>query len=171
MTDGRGSALLNLNKSKILNDILLALGIYARRVSINPFSPYDTDNHVVLLEIREKFAKDEFVTFIRATSKAKDLNKVWEKYLDLNIYFCKNLFLFKVFEVQKLGLDKEKFIICCENYDYKQNMIDNTKYKLRTIPKKYVDIINSLEERLEVLEKSNSKNNYTSASLLLKKPV
>ena len=36
-----------LNKSKILVECCLALGIYARRVSIMPFSPYDFDNHVV----------------------------------------------------------------------------------------------------------------------------
>lgn len=36
-----------LNKSKILVECCMALGIYARRVSIMPFSPYDFDNHVV----------------------------------------------------------------------------------------------------------------------------
>ena len=36
-----------LNKSKILAECCLALGIYARRVGIMPFSPYDFDNHVV----------------------------------------------------------------------------------------------------------------------------
>jgi hypothetical protein len=36
-----------LNKSKIMVECCLALGIYARRVSIMPYSPYDFDNHVV----------------------------------------------------------------------------------------------------------------------------
>lgn len=36
-----------LNKSKILEECCLALGIYARRVGILPYSPYDCDNHVV----------------------------------------------------------------------------------------------------------------------------
>jgi hypothetical protein len=36
-----------LNKAKILVECCLALGIYARRVRIMPFSPYDFDNHVV----------------------------------------------------------------------------------------------------------------------------
>lgn len=36
-----------LNKSKILAECCLALGIYARRVSMMPYSPYDFDNHVV----------------------------------------------------------------------------------------------------------------------------
>lgn len=36
-----------LNKSKILAECCLAVGIYARRVWIMPYSPYDFDNHVV----------------------------------------------------------------------------------------------------------------------------
>ncbi len=36
-----------LNKSKILAECCLALGIYARRVFIYPFSPFDFDSHVV----------------------------------------------------------------------------------------------------------------------------
>ena len=36
-----------LNKAKILAECCLAVGIYARRVRIMPFSPYDFDNHVV----------------------------------------------------------------------------------------------------------------------------
>lgn len=36
-----------LNKSKILEECCLAIGIYARRIGIMPYSPYDFDNHVV----------------------------------------------------------------------------------------------------------------------------
>lgn len=36
-----------LNKSKILAECCLALGIFARRVFIHPFSPFDFDSHVV----------------------------------------------------------------------------------------------------------------------------
>lgn len=42
-----------LNKAKILVECCLAVGIYARRVRIMPFSPYDFDNHVVT-EIYDK---------------------------------------------------------------------------------------------------------------------
>lgn len=37
-----------LNKSKILQECCLALGIYARRMWLMPYSPYDADNHVVI---------------------------------------------------------------------------------------------------------------------------
>ena len=36
-----------LSKSKILEECLLSIGIFARRVSIMPYSPYDRDNHVI----------------------------------------------------------------------------------------------------------------------------
>ena len=36
-----------LNKSKILQECCLALGIYARRIWLMPYSPFDTENHVV----------------------------------------------------------------------------------------------------------------------------
>lgn len=36
-----------VNKAKILAECCLAVGIYARRVYIMPYSPYDGDNHVV----------------------------------------------------------------------------------------------------------------------------
>jgi len=36
-----------VNKAKILAECCLAVGIYARRVHIMPYSPYDGDNHVV----------------------------------------------------------------------------------------------------------------------------
>ncbi len=36
-----------LNKAKILSECCLTLGIYARRVFIHPFSPFDFDSHVV----------------------------------------------------------------------------------------------------------------------------
>ena len=36
-----------VNKSKILQECCLALGIFARRIWLMPYSPFDTENHVV----------------------------------------------------------------------------------------------------------------------------
>ena len=96
-----------LNKSKIFVECCLALGVFARRVTIMPFSPYDFDNHVVaeiydcklakwimldvttdgyfidetktplsLIEIREKFARAQFVTYVPSQSSLKDIEKI-----------------------------------------------------------------------------------------------
>lgn len=46
-----------LNKSKILEEVCLAVGIYARRVGIMPFSPYDLDTHVVIEMFDEQMNK------------------------------------------------------------------------------------------------------------------
>lgn len=46
-----------LNKSKILAECCLAVGIYARRVFIYPFSPYDFDSHVVCEIFDEQLGK------------------------------------------------------------------------------------------------------------------
>ena len=46
-----------LNKSKILQEMLLCLGIKARRVSIRPYSPYDWDSHVVCELYDNKYNK------------------------------------------------------------------------------------------------------------------
>lgn len=46
-----------LNKSKILQESCLALSIPTRRVWIMPYSPYDTDNHVVTEIYDSSFSK------------------------------------------------------------------------------------------------------------------
>lgn len=48
------------NKSKVLEECCLALGIYARRVRILPYSPYDLDCHVVT-EIYDRKAEKWFM--------------------------------------------------------------------------------------------------------------
>lgn len=99
-----------LNKAKILEEVCLALGIYARRVRFLPYSPFDFDCHVVteiydrsqekwcmldpttngylvdeqgtilsLLEARERMADTRFVTYCKATSREKDLQKLYRK--------------------------------------------------------------------------------------------
>lgn len=45
--DNKEQGINCLNKSKILQECLMAIGIYARRVSMMPYSPFDMDNHVV----------------------------------------------------------------------------------------------------------------------------
>ena len=46
-----------LNKAKIFSELCLSIGIFARRVIILPYSPYDMDNHVVTEIYDEKMDK------------------------------------------------------------------------------------------------------------------
>ena len=190
-----------LNKSKILEECCLALGIYARRVSIMPYSPYDFDNHVVteiydrqlkkwimldpttdgffvdgdglplsLLEMRDKFANAQFVTYVRSTDSLKDLKKLKEKYLQQNFYICKNLFFFYVDKYSAFGVTGETLAFIPENYSVKEKLIANVKYRIENLPEEYRSLIPKLEERLEKL-KDYSEDARTNIESMAKPPV
>lgn len=120
-------------KSKILVECCLALGIFARRVSLYPNSPFDTDNHVVAevydrkikkwimldptsggyftdgknplscLEIRENFALNAGCSIVLPRQKATDFDKLNEKNLSWNYYYAKNCFYMNVEIVSGFG--------------------------------------------------------------------
>lgn len=168
-----------LNKAKILVECCLAVGIYARRVSIMPFSPYDFDNHVVaeiydralqkwimldpttdgyfvddaktplsLLEMRNKFANADLITFALSTDSLKDLQKLCTKHLDINMYICKNLFYFQVEQYSTFGEKKQYLHIIPQHYSIKKTVQANMKYRLNNLPAEYEDFRKSLEERV-----------------------
>lgn len=153
------------NKSKILTECCLALGIYARRVSILPYSPYDGDNHVVtevydgamekwimldpttdgyfvdeagaplsLLELRGKFSRQEFATFVVCTEEKSDLRKLCDKHMEDNAYFCKNLFRLLVDSYNGFGNGELDMKFLPVGYDLKGNMILNAEYRIRRCP-------------------------------------
>lgn len=154
-----------LNKSKILAECCLAMGIYARRVSILPYSPYDGDNHVVteiydeamgkwamldpttdgyfvdgegcplsVLELRKKFACQDFATFVLCTEDQSDLRKLRDKHMEDNAYFCKNLFRLLVDGYNGFGSGKLELKFIPAGYDLKRNMIVNAEYRIRRCP-------------------------------------
>ncbi len=171
-----------LNKSKILEECCLALGIYARRVSIMPYSPFDLDNHVVvevydnkwvmldpstdgvfvdenrnllsLFEIREKLANNEFVTYAKSNDELDDLKKLREKYIDMTTYICKNSFYFVVDEDSTFGYTNKTLTFAPVNYSIKNKTIANLKYRIKNIPEEYGDLITNCKKRLENLNNS-----------------
>ncbi len=171
-----------LNKSKILEECCLALGIYARRVTIMPYSPFDLDNHVVvevydnkwvmldpstdgicvdenrnllsLFEIREKLANNEFVTYTKSNDELDDLKKLREKYIDMTTYICKNLFYFVVDEDSTFGYTNQTLTFAPVNYSIKNKTIANLKYRIKNIPEEYGDLITNCKKRLENLSNS-----------------
>lgn len=190
-----------LNKSKILEECCLALGIYARRVSIMPYSPYDFDNHVVteifdrkmgkwimldpttdaffvdenktplsLLEMRERFANDEFITFVVSTDSLKDLNKLREKYMEINAYICKNLFYFVIDQECGFGPPKHRLTFCPENYGIKEKEIANSKFRIRNMPEEYADRKEELQKKVKILMDSEEREVH-SISAMERAPV
>lgn len=189
------------NKSKILQELCLALGIYARRVFIMPQSPYDFDNHVVteiydrkrnkwimldpsgdccfvdetktplsLLEMRQKFARDEFVTCVRSTEKKKDLLKLRQKHMEDNAYFSKNLFYFEIDGESRFGRPGSYLTFCPRNFSIKNREVGNVRFRLNHLPADYADMRGSLEEWLEKAEKSDEPER-TGIEMMEKSPL
>ena len=196
-----GQGINCLNKSKILEECCLALGIYARRVRIMPYSPYDFDNHVVteiydrkfkkwimldpttdglfvdengvplsLLEMRERFANAEFVTYVRSTDALKELNKLKDKYVEQNAYLCKNLFFFYIDQDSTFGKTDNTLAFIPANYSVKAKMIANIKYRIENLPVEYKELIPQLEKQLEEL-KDYEEDERTSIDSMMKSPV
>ena len=190
-----------LNKSKILEECCLALGIYARRVFIMPFSPYDFDNHVVteiydrqkkkwimldpttdgyfvderktplsLLEMREKFANDQFVTYVRSTDSLKDLKKLQAKYVDGNAYICKNLFYFMVDQECRFDDSDHVLRFCPENYSIRRNTIGNAQFRINHMPEGHEGSLKYWTARLE-REKKAEERQLTNIEIMRMPPV
>lgn len=110
-----------------------------------------------LLEIRDKFARAEFVTFVRSTDSLKDLNKLKEKYVNRNSYICKNLFYFYVDKASTFG-DKGEFLAFVpKGYSVKEKQIANVEYRIKNLPEDLKELIPNLEIRLEALKKSEEE--------------
>ena len=190
-----------LNKSKILAECCLAVGIFARRVSIMPFSPYDFDNHVVaeiydrtlekwimldpttdgyfideaktplsLLEMREKFANAEFITYVSATDSLKDIKKLRDKYRITNTYICKNLFYFKAEQYSTFGEKKRYVYFVPRNYSIKATEQANLNYRIANLPAEYEDYRQKLKERISQME-AYQEPPRTDVQSMQKKPV
>lgn len=190
-----------LNKSKIMVECCLALRIYARRVIIMPFSPYDFDNHVVaeiydrslekwimidpttdgyfidenktplsILEMRDKFANAEFVTFVLSTDSLKDIQKLLVKHLDTNMYICKNLFYFQVEQYSTFG-EKDSFLQFIPlHYSTKRTKQANLKYRIDNLPAEYEDFRKELEASIPRLEQYQEPRR-TNIQSMQKRPI
>ena len=183
-----------LNKSKILEECCLAIGIYARRVAIMPYSPYDFDNHVVveiydkkmkkwimmdptsdgifvdenkipqsLLEMRDKFSKNEFITYVPCMSKLKNLKALQDKYSEANAYISKNLFRFVVDKECRFGLPKNRLMFTPINYSIKDFTINNFKFRINNLPKNNE---NFLKEYYQKLDKAREMKETISTDIL-----
>ena len=190
-----------LNKSKILAECCLALGIYARRVSIMPYSPYDFDNHVVteiydrtmekwvmldittdgyfvdenknplsLLEMRDAFARDEFVTFVSSADKLKDLQKSQYKNSYQNSYICKNLFYFIMDQAQGFGPSERSLFFCPKGFSVRQTRVANGQYRCNHLPKEYAHMKDTMEQWLQDLQ-AQSEPKKTALTTMEKSPI
>lgn len=114
-----------LNKSKILQECCLSLGIYARRIWMMPYSPYDCDNHVVN-EIYDFNLKKWIM--LDMTSNGYFVNK---KGLPLSVLEIRNNFASnEICEFKMVSCKNEKFFtnLEMECLYYKQYFAKNLFY-------------------------------------------
>ena len=190
-----------LNKSKILAECCLAVGIFARRVRILPGSPYDFDNHVVteiydralekwialdpttdgyfidesktplsLIEMRERFAEREFVTFVAAQDDLEDVRELPAKYLEQNLYICKNLFYFQVEQVNGFGEQSGYLTFAPQGFSVKRTMLANLRYRIKNLPVEQAAIRETLEKRAAKVEQEPEPPK-TDVAVMKKNPV
>ena len=189
------------NKSKILGECCLALGIYARRVFIMPYSPFDLDNHVVneiydceldkwimldlsfgayfvdenrtplsLLEMRERSANNQFFACVTESDSLDDLNALREAHPYTISYFPKNLFYFRLDQVNQFGEGDNYLTICPEHYSVNRTRAANLLYRLKEYPEYYEESRAEYEKNAAEWE-AKEELPRTNVSVMLKKPT
>lgn len=147
-----------LGKSKILQECCLALGIYARRIWLMPYSPYDTENHVVV-EIYD-FKLNKWI-MLDMTSNGYFVNSDGVPLSVLEIRCCFTTDAFCKF-INASGMNNKFFVdIQSERLYYKQyfaknlcylfaeaqNEFANNKKRFAFIPKNF-DLAKNLKQKL-----------------------
>lgn len=150
-----------LNKAKILQECCLALGIYARRVGLYPYSPYDMDNHVateiydrrlkkwILLdpttggyfsdeaqplscpEIRSKLAHRQTISVVLPRQSKKDIAALSLRNIAYNVYYAKNFCFLSVDLYSGFGEKSGAAFIVPQGFSVKNQFMQNFAYKLQ----------------------------------------
>jgi hypothetical protein len=158
-----------LNKAKILEECCLALGIYARRIGLYPYSPYDQDNHVVTeifdrklqkwimldptfgsyvwdgvmplscYEMREHFAAHQPVSAVLPNQRARTIQTLTKNNMEYNAYYAKNCFYFTVDFYNGFGTKKGVGYILPQGFDLKRNGIQNTQFAIDWLKDNHFD--------------------------------
>ena len=177
-------------KSKILSECCLALGMYARRVWLMPFSPYDMDNHVVA-EIYdselEKWVMMDPTTdgiFFDEQGTPLSLLELRERFAahkpapftgsenaeEINAYIAKNLFRFMMDGDNGFGLaDKRTLYFTPAGYQVKENQLASIEYRLGEIPPDAMRLQKLFSNMLERTQEKPEPETWD-ISLMEKKP-
>ncbi len=106
-----------------------------------------------MLEIRDKFANNEFVTFVHTSDKLDNLEKLKDKYLQENWYICKNSFWFFVNKYQGFGTKKTgNLYFLPEGFSVKRWDILNYQYRLEVCKKDYPEFVDEYAKMLKEAE-------------------
>lgn len=87
-----------------------------------------------VLEIRERFARRQFAVFVTSTERKNDLHRLRDRHMELNTYFCKNLFWLRMERYNGFGSKGEWLSFVPTGYDLKLNQIAMLEYRLSILP-------------------------------------
>ena len=123
-----------------------------------------------LLEMRDKFANAEFITFVKSKDNMADIHKLREKHVEINSYICKNLFYFSVEKYSTFGSKGKYLNFVPANFSVKKTEAATLKYKLNNIPKEYEELRPLLEKELQKAQQ-HSEPARTSIQSMQKQPI
>ncbi len=123
-----------------------------------------------MLEIRSKFADNEFVTFVKGNAELDDIdiNKLKDRNLERNWYICKNSFRFSVRKYQGFGSKPDDWIdFVPVNYSVKKYEVENIKYRMDIYSKYYPtsDMPDAFKEWYDKALASDEPRGYSIAAL------
>lgn len=144
-----------LSKAKILQECALALGIYARRMGMMPFNPYDLDNHVVI-EIYDRTLR-KWIMFDPSTNawirnedktplsllevRQHVINNKFVEVMfndnkgkendkkELLTYYIKNLFYLKVDEINGFGEHGKSLALYPADFDLNKREVARLQFR------------------------------------------
>lgn len=167
-----------LSKAKILQECALALGIYARRMGMMPFNPYDLDNHVVV-EIYDRtlrkwimFDPSSNVWIRNENNTPLSLLEVRQHVIhnkfvevmfndnkgkvndkkELLAYYIKNLFYLKVDAINAVGDHGKSLSLYPTNYDLKKLEKARLRFRYEYFKKHNIGDSDFLDKAKKALE-------------------
>ena len=111
-----------------------------------------------MLEIREHFAKHEFITAIECDESLTDIKEIEKKNLETNWYIAKNSFRFTVDKYQGFGLKGGKLYFVPKGFSVKNWQIHCFEYKYRYCVDNNIPLVNDMKEELEKTKKIKKFN-------------
>ena len=123
-----------------------------------------------LLEMREHFANDTFVTYVPSAETAFDLEILRDTYAAENAYICKNLFYLVAEQVSTFGAEnRQRLFFVPQNFSVKHTRIAATRFKLNHLPDEHKNLKETLEAFLKE-ELDADEPPYTDILSLTKRP-
>ena len=131
-----------------------------------------------LLEARERMADTRFVTYCKATSREKDLQKLYRKNIARTAYYAKNLFRIQVDAVSQFGESGNWLNFPPEHFSIREWSVASAEYRLEMVPayaKGYADFDEAVQlpRMREAVERTRNMEEpeAISAAALTEKPI